>query len=191
MSHDRKKPAVPAPDPESPEQAEPEAGGRGGAGPAESAEEALRAAREESEQLRDRWLRAVAELENFKRRTARERDEWSERRTGEIFEGLLRVRDDFDRVLAHAPEGGDDPVVSGLRLAYRHLVEFCERFGVTSFEAAGQPFDPQLHDAILQVPRAGVPPETVVEVAAPGYRIGDRVLRHAQVVVSTGADGDE
>jgi molecular chaperone GrpE len=158
--------------------------------PAGSPEEALRAAREESEQLRDRWLRAVAELENFKRRTMRDRDEWNERRTGEIFEGLLRVRDDFERALAHAPEAPEDPVLSGVRLVHRHLVEFCERFGVTAFDSGGQPFDPQLHDAILQVPRSDVPPETVVEVAVPGYRLGDRVLRHAQVVVSTAPDGD-
>ncbi|MBI5835618.1 MAG: nucleotide exchange factor GrpE [Candidatus Eisenbacteria bacterium] len=142
------------------------------------------------EDYRDRWMRAAAELDNYRRRTLREREEWNHRRTTEIFDDLLRVRDDFERALAHAPEGGDDPVLSGFRLVYRHLVEFCERHGVTPFESAGEPFDPDLHDAILQVRRPGVEPDTVVEVVLPGYRLGERVLRHARVVVSTSDPGE-
>jgi molecular chaperone GrpE len=155
--------------------------------PPGTAEAELRAAREELEQLRDRWLRAAAELENYRRRTQREREEWSERRTAEVFEALLPVRDDFERALAHAPDDAQDAVLSGIRLVYRHLVEFCERFGVSPFEAEGRPFDPHLHEAILQVPRDDVPPDTVVEVALPGYLLGERVLRHARVVVSAAA----
>jgi len=150
----------------------------------ELSEEGLPAAQEEAALYRDRWLRAAAELENFKRRTQREREEWTDRRTAEIFEGLLRVRDDFERALGHAADTNDDPVLAGVRLVYRRLVEFCERHGVTPIVALGQPFDPALHDALLQVRRADVPPDTVVEVALPGYRLGERVLRHAQVVVS-------
>ena len=172
-------------------EAQREPDGAPGALPAELPEEALRMAREERDLYRDRWMRAAAELENFKKRTYRERDEWRERRTAEIFEDFLRLRDDFERALAFAPAADDDPVASGFRLVYRHLVEFCERFGVAPFEAVGRKFDPELHDAILQVPRGDLPPDTVVEVALPGYRMGERVLRHAQVVVSRAPDAKD
>ena len=163
-------------------------GGPGAGVPVEIPEEALAATREEAAEFRDRWMRSVAELENFKKRMYREREEWRERRTAEIFEDLLRLRDDFERAVAHAPEGGEDPVLSGFKLVYRHLLEFFERHGVKQFEARGREFDPELHDAILQVPRHDLAPGTVAEVALPGYMIGEKVLRHAQVVVSTGPE---
>jgi molecular chaperone GrpE len=157
--------------------------------PAEIPEEALAAARQEAAEFKDRWVRSVAEFENFKKRTYREREEWSVRRTAEVFEDFLRIRDDFERSLAHLPEESQDPLTSGYRLLYRHVVEFCERHGVKQFDARGSVFDPELHDAILQVPRGDVPPGQVVDVALPGYMLGERVLRHAQVVVSTGPEG--
>ena len=157
--------------------------------PAEIPEEALREAREEAALYRDRWMRAAADLENFRKLMLREREEWALRRTAEMFEGILRVRDDFERALAHV-ENPSDPLVAGVQLVYRHLVDFCERHGVQPVEALGQPFDPELHDAILQVERKDVAPNTVVDVAVSGYRMGERVLRHAQVVVSkASADG--
>lgn len=158
-------------------------GPSGSAPPAEVPEEALAEARQEAAHYRDRWMRAAAELENFKKWMFRDREDWDARRTAEIFEELLRVRDDFERALAHAPEQ-PDPVMDGVRLVHRHLVELFERFGVTPIDAVGLPFDPELHDAVLQVERLDVAPHTVVDVALPGYLVGDRVLRHAQVVVS-------
>lgn len=163
-------------------------GGPGAAVPAEIPEEALAAAREEAAEYRDRWMRSAAELENFKKRTYREREEWRERRTAEIFEDLLRLRDDFERAVAHAGGDSEDPVLAGFKLVYRHLVEFCDRHGVKQFEAAGTRFDPEMHDAILRVSRPDLAPGTVADVALPGYLLGDKVLRHAQVVVTTGPE---
>ena len=149
----------------------------------------LAAAADEAAQYRDRWLRAAADLDNFRKRTLKEREEWLPRIQADLLEDLLRVRDDFERALAHAPEGEADPVLAGFRLVYRHLVEFCERHAVTPIESVGAPFDPELHDAILQVERADLPPGTVVDEAVRGYRMGERVLRHAQVVVSKVPEG--
>ena len=162
----------------------------GGAAPlAEIPEEALAAARSDASEFKDRWMRSVAELENFKKRMYREREEWQVRRTAEIFEDFLRVRDDFERAMAHLPEESQDPLASGYRLLYRHVVEFCDRHGLKQFDARGAVFDPGLHDAILQAARTDVPAGTVADVALPGYMLGERVLRHAQVVVSTGPEG--
>ena len=158
----------------------------GAAPPAELPEEALAEARQEAAHYRDRWMRAVAELDNFKKWMYRERDEWSSRRTAEIMEEVLRVRDDFERALSHSPAAAD-PVMDGVRLVYRHLVELCERHGVQPIEAKGQAFDPELHDAVLQVERPDLPPHTVVDVALPGYRRGERALRAARVVVARSA----
>jgi molecular chaperone GrpE len=156
---------------------------------ASSVEEGLRA---ELTELNDRILRLAAELENTRRRAEREKAEIGRYAIANFARDILNVADAFERGLAAAPEDGAEisaetvlAFVEGLKLTDRELMAVLERHGVRRVEPKGEKFDPNLHQAVAQVP--GDQPAGFVEtVAQPGFMIGDRVLRAAMVVVSTG-----
>jgi molecular chaperone GrpE len=131
-------------------------------------------------QMEDRYKRALADLDNYRKRIARE----TERRVEESREAQLRewleVVDSLERALFMQPE---DPVLQGLRAVLEQMEAVLARQGVTRMGAAGEPFDPERHEAVAIRPANGVPDRTVVEVARSGYMLGDRVLRPAEVVV--------
>ena len=91
--------------------------------------------------------------------------------------------DDFERSLKHQ-SGDDDPVSKGVQLIYTKLLRILEGHGVVPFESVGRPFDVEYHDALLQMPSADHLPQTVMEEVERGYKLNDRVLRHAKVIVS-------
>ena len=133
----------------------------------------------ELERLRDRWLRARADLENYRKRS----DQEVERRVGDARETLLldwlEVVDDVDRALSFGSVAG-----APLRVIRQQMLAVLARHGVERVEAEGAPFDPGVHEAIGVQNSDEVQPDTVVQVARAGYRVGDRVLRPAQVIVS-------
>jgi len=132
----------------------------------------------------DELLRALAELQNVNRRRKLEADQASRYAAEPFLRELLPVLDDFERMLRAMPAGaGDDPVRSGVVLVHDRLAKLLEREGL-EIRPLGERFDPELHDAIAHLPVPGAEPGTVVEVAVPGYRYRDRVLRHAKVVVA-------
>lgn len=146
----------------------------------------LEAPTEASPDYKDRWLRAEAELQNFRRRATRE---WEEgRRVAEesVLLDLVAALDDLDRALdAARAQGGAAAWVDGVALVAQRLRDSLARRGVTVEDPLGQPFDPAFHEALLQVDApAGTTPGTVVEVAHKGYRRGARALRAARVVVA-------
>ncbi len=142
--------------------------------------------RSELEQMKDRALRAQAELENYRKRVARQREQ--EQRYAELplIRDLLPVFDDVHRAIA-AAEGaeGTEGLLQGFKLVAEKLEQVLQRHHCTRIEAEGKPFDPNIHEAIAQVPTAECPPNTVVQVAQVGFRLHDRVVRPSQVVVST------
>lgn len=146
--------------------------------------------RAEIEQWKDKFLRAKAELANFQRRSSQERAEAIKFANAEFARGLLTVVDDLERALAHV--GGvsadGDAVVQALRLIYDNLVKVLKEHHVEPIEAAGQPFDPACHHALMQRSSREHREPTVLEVLQKGYRLHDRVLRPAQVVVSKPAE---
>jgi molecular chaperone GrpE len=157
-------------------------------------DEALRAradrAEQERDELKDRLLRQQAEFQNYQKRFQRELAE--ERRYAQmpLAGDLLPVLDNLDRATAAAEQAGETgPLVQGVALVRQQLLDLLRRHGVTLIEAAGQPFDPNLHQGLMQQPSAGVPPNTVLQVLEQGFKIYDRVLRPAKVIVSTRADG--
>jgi molecular chaperone GrpE len=166
----------------------PEADRGAPAAPDESIE-TLRAERDtrarEAAESHDRYLRTLAEFENFRRRTARERDDWRRQAQEALLREILPVLDDFERALA-APSAPDaEPAFrTGVELIHRNFLTALERLGVRPFEAVGQPFDPTRHEAVGRVERADVDDETVVAEPLRGYLFQDRVLRPAQVVVA-------
>lgn len=182
-----------APELQEPE-SEPEEGAEVAAEPA-AADEATAAARpggpaDEVALLRDRWLRAEAELQNFRRRAQRE---WEEvRRSAEerVLTEMIGVLDDLERAVGAAAEEGADPSwVEGVRLTVQRLGGYLSRHGVEVVDPVGEPFDPRFHEALLEVDAAeGVEPGHVVQVALKGYRRGERALRAARVVVARASE---
>ncbi|HYE96579.1 MAG TPA: nucleotide exchange factor GrpE [Rubricoccaceae bacterium] len=160
-----------------------------------AAADELAAIQEENERLRtevaglqDQLLRRAADFQNYRRRTDQELGEARERGRGEVVTELLDVLDDLQRTLEAAREAAHpaDPLLQGVELVVRKFEEALARFGVVPIEAVGQPFDPHLHDALMQQPSPGpeAPSGTVLAEVQRGYRLGERVLRHARVIVA-------
>jgi molecular chaperone GrpE len=154
--------------------------------------------RETLEKLKDqhdRFLRAAADLENYKKRALRERDEVQKFGVEKVLKDLLPAVDGLDRALAAAPEG--DPLADGVRLVRASLEQALAKHGMKAFSAKGEPFDPALHEALLQVPTADSPAGTVVLEHARGWKLHDRLVRPAMVGVAVappppdGAPGGE
>lgn len=133
------------------------------------------------EELDDRYRRALADLDNYRKRSARD----VERRVAESREMLLRdwlePLDSVERALRMAP---GTPGAEGLRAVLDQMEAILGRHGVTRIGAVGEPFDPERHDAVGVVATDEVPDRTVVDVARSGFALGDRVLRPAQVIVA-------
>lgn len=153
----------------------------------ETLESDLAAAREEARQNHDRWLRERADLENQKKRAARERQDAVRYGNEALARDLLPVIDDLERALAAAGDGGANgaPLVEGIELVRKGLIETLQRHGVERVPAAGERFDPQWHEAVAYV-ESEVEPQRVIEEHRAGYRLNDRLLRPAMVTVSKG-----
>lgn len=149
---------------------------------------------EELSKLKDQVLRLAAELENTRRRADREKVDVSRYAIANFARDLLGVADNFERALQAigdepAPEVGPETVsglVAGLRMTEKELLNVLERHGVKRISPKGEKFDPNLHQAVAQIPGGDVPSGHVVDVAQPGFTIKDRVLRAAMVTVSNG-----
>lgn len=144
-------------------------------------------------ELNDRILRLAAELENTRRRAQREKADAGKYAIANFARDLLGVTDNFERALRAAGDDEAPPsaeivsgLVAGLRMTEKELLSALERHGVRRIFPAGEKFDPHLHQAVAQVPNDTIPPGHVVDVAQPGFTIGDRVLRAAMVTVSSG-----
>jgi molecular chaperone GrpE len=155
----------------------------------------IAALRAEAEGQKDRALRALAEVENVRKRLERERDEARTYSVTRFARDFLTVADNLSRALAAIPADArgkaDDwlkAVLDGIEATERELQAALARHGVKPIAAEGQRFDPHLHQAIAEVPAKGAEPGSVVNVVQPGYTIGERLLRPAMVTVAR-ADG--
>ena len=145
------------------------------------------------EDLKDQRLRMAAEMENLRRRTAREIKDAKSYAISGFARDMLQVSDNLQRALAAVPEQADDAtdnglkmLIEGVELTERAMTTALERHGVSKLEPKGQKFDPNYHQAMYEVPNTEVPNNTVVDVVQPGYVIGDRMLRPAMVGVAKG-----
>ena len=144
-------------------------------------------------ELKDRLLRTLAEMENLRKRTEREVTDARLYGVASFARDLLGVADNMRRALdAVSPElrtsaePGVKALIDGVELTERELLKALEKNGVRQFSPRGEKFDPNVHQAMFEVPNPAVPAGSVVEVVAPGYMIGERVLRPAMVGVSKG-----
>ncbi len=143
--------------------------------------------RAESEQHLAAWKRARADYENLKRRSASEVDERTAQATAGLLLSLLPVVDNFDRAFEADREDDPGAWAEGIALIRKDLVQVLERLGVQPIAAAGQPFDPQYHEAVARAPG---PDNEVLEQVRKGYLLGTRVLRPALVVVGHGGGAE-
>jgi len=162
-------------------------------GAAEIAREAAQIAALHGEiaDLKDRYLRAVADTENLRKRAEREKQDAAQFAFSRFARDLLAVADNFERALeAMKPEARAAltpealSVIEGIEATHRQLLSTFERFSIRTISAMGQKFNPNLHEAIAELPIPGQVPGSVIAVAENGYMIGDRLLRAAKVAIA-------
>jgi molecular chaperone GrpE len=140
---------------------------------------------EKVNELTDKLLRKAAEFENYKRRTESELSSVYKYANEKLIADLLPILDDFDRLNSTWNEKHDsEKYKEGIDLIYDKFRKVLQKHGVKEIESAGKPFDVNLHDAVLQVPRTDVEANTVVEELEKGYYLKDKVIKHAKVIVS-------
>lgn len=152
-----------------------------------SVEEQLQAKEKEARENWDRFVRERADLENYRKRVNREKEELLNYGNKSLIEEILPVIDNLERALEHASEDGLGAVIEGIRMTHGMLLAALKKFNVSQIEAAGAPFDSAYHQAMAQVPTDEYPPNTVVEVFQKGYMLKERLLRPAMVTVATPA----
>ncbi|MCG3121579.1 MAG: Protein GrpE [bacterium] len=136
-------------------------------------------------ELKDRYLRLAAEMENSRKRLEREFANRAEGRVTEVLAELLPVVDDLERFFDAGGETKDyDSLAAGARLIYQNVLKILQSRGVKAMEAVGQPFDPNRHEALLQMPAEGQASNLVIQETTKGYLQSDKVLRPAKVIVS-------
>lgn len=150
-----------------------------------SLEEQLAAAQAEAEDYKDRWMRSQAEFANARKRMDKQRIELFSTATADVMKKLLPVLDDFDRAMENVPETiSEDSWFEGVQLVQRKLGGILETFNVVPIEALGEPFDPNIHEAISQEPTDEFDSGSVCRELQAGYKIGDRVIRPSLVIVA-------
>jgi len=135
--------------------------------------------------LKDTLLRRVADFENYKRRVDQEQKSFLSFANESLLLNILPVYDDLERSLEHADEQANyESLKKGLQLVFDKFTKVLESQGVTKIAEKGDSFDFNMHDALMQKPDDSVPPHTVLEVLERGYKLRDKVIRHAKVIVS-------
>ena len=159
---------------------------------AKSLQEIVAALQVEVGDLKDKWLRAHAEVENIRKRTEREREEAAKYSIAKLARDIVAVGDNFQRAIDAVPAGAaeKDPALKsfldGVTMTERELLNTLDRHGIKRVQPLNEQFNPHLHQAVAQVPRTDVPSGTIVEVYQAGYMIEERVLRPAMVGVAQG-----
>lgn len=156
-------------------------------------EERLIAAEEEARANYDRYVRLAAEFDNFRKRSAREMDDYRRFANESLVKELLPVVDNLERALLSAenPAAGENGLKEGVELTLREILRVLDKFGVKPIQSLNEPFNPAYHQAMMQEPRENVPENTVISEMQKGYMLQDRLLRPAMVIVSAPKSADE
>jgi molecular chaperone GrpE len=141
-------------------------------------------ARSEAQEMRDRYLRTLADFDNFRKRSEREKADFKRYAVAESIRELLPVLDNFDRALEHAEEG--DEFHKGVLMIYKQLFDVLQRSGLKPIDETNVRFDPNIHEAVVREEDSSVPSHTVVAILQKGYFLHDRLLRPALVKVAVG-----
>lgn len=163
------------------------AGDQAATKPAEANEQAVETVvASEAEQWKDKYLRSKAELANYQRRSEKDRAEALRYANAGFAKALLPTLDNLERVLesGQAHKDNVDAILDGVKMTLDGMLKMLAEHQVERIEAEGQPFDPQIHEAMIQQPSSDYPDKTVLKELAKGYRLQERVLRPAKVIVS-------
>ena len=178
-----------APDPAAPANASGQSGAEEGA---RTVHDVIAALQIEAADFKDKWLRAHAEIENVRKRVDREKEETAKYAVTRLARDIVTVGDNFQRAISAVPPDAaeNDPALKsfleGVTLTERELLNALERHGIRRQEAMHEPFNPHLHQAVMEIPRSDVPEGTIVQVFQSGFMIEDRVLRPAMVAIAKG-----
>jgi molecular chaperone GrpE len=146
----------------------------------------------ENKELKDKFLRKVAEFENYKRRIENDQLNFLKYANENLIKELLPILDDFERSLNFTgDESNPNNIIEGIKLIYDKFQKVLTYYGLREIESLNKPFDFHLHEALLQVPKDDVPPHTVVEEVEKGYMLKDKVIKHAKVIVSCDSNGEK
>ena len=159
---------------------------------AEEEVDELSKAQEESELYKDRWMRLAAEFDNYKKRTAREFGMLVQSASEDVIRDLLPILDAVGRALAHSEEGDTESegFQEGVKMIMEQFPRVLHNRNLKEIETVGKPFDPNVHEALMQMPSETYDAGIVADVVENGYCLGDKVLRPAKVVVSQGKADD-
>jgi len=163
----------------------------GGESPSSDVDAEIQKLVEERDSLNDRLLRKQAEFENYRKRIERERSEYVQFASAELMRELLNALDSFDLAIhsTGTGKGGGENILKGLDLVYKQFQDTLARFGLKPIEAKGQPFDPNVHQAVSTVPTDEVEENIVVQEMRRGYTLNGRLLRPSMVSVSVSGGG--
>ena len=153
---------------------------------ASASEEAKPAPESELAALKDRYMRLMADFDNFRKRQIREREEWIKRANETLLIDFLPVADHLHIALSKHVDNADDPFVAGVKMVYDQFLAALEKHNVLPIDALGKPFDPEWHEALSLMPSDTVPANEVIEQFKLGWSLSGRLLRPAQVIVSSG-----
>jgi molecular chaperone GrpE len=158
------------------------------ASPTPALEEQLTAARAEATAAHERYLRAVADHENFRKRTVRERDELRQSVAAGVIEDVVPIMDNLSLAVAAARQPGAESkaIADGVGMVLEQFKSTLARHGLKEINPVGAAFDPNLHECIAHQPDAQVPEEKVIQVVRLGYQLNTRLVRPASVIVSSG-----
>jgi molecular chaperone GrpE len=154
--------------------------------PLKEMEEKLESFKNEASETHDRLLRLAAEFENYKKRSAREMNDFRKFANESFVKAMLPVVDNLDRAIesSNNDKHANSSVLEGVNMTLREILKVFEQYGIKPFESLGKPFDPSLHQAVMQEDDEAYPENTVTKELQKGYLIHDRLLRPAMVVVS-------
>ncbi len=154
-------------------------------GPVTRIKEELEAKKVENKELRDNYLRALAEWDNYRKRMENEFAEFKKYAKVDFISKILPVLDNFDRALAGADFTQDfESFYKGIEIIERQLRDVLKSMGLVEYSGLGEPFDPSLHEAVGIITTNTHPENTIVEEISKGYKVGDRVIKPAKVLVS-------
>ena len=143
-------------------------------------------------ELKDKYLRALADTDNVRKRMRQQCEDTIRLQRENLLRNLLPITDNLERAVDAARGGGNGkPIVEGVEMVLRSLLDFLRNHGVSPRESVGQPFDPQFHEAVDHVESGEHPPNTVISEFHRGYQVGERVLRPARVAVAKAPSGDD
>lgn len=151
----------------------------------------LAAAQSRINELENGLKRTLADFDNYRKRTAQEKESFYKFATEKLISNLLPAVDNFERAIQSAEQNQDvTSLKTGIEMVYKQLYGELGKAGLEVLETQGQKFDPNLHDAVMQKP-SDAPEGTILETYQKGYKLGDKVIRHAMVVVSSGGSAEE